>query len=256
MLWSAASWCPQLGRELCDVPCIKNYLNHPRNTAVEDLRTEIYVPLQGRSLTEGARKMKRAARIVVCLMPLTVPSWAQNTAPTEPDRFQELHFLLGAWEGEGQGRPGKSQVSREYALVLDGRFIEVRNRSFYPPQEGNPGEDHRDVGFISFDSARGKHVLRQFHVEGFVNQYVHESTSEDDKTLVFVTEAIENIPAGFRARETYILVGEDELVERFELAEPGKDFELYSETRLRRVSRQAPSGFERQGVKESSSYRP
>lgn len=181
-------------------------------------------------MREGARTMEAVA---LYLMLLTAPSGAQT--PPEPDRFEAFRFFLGAWEGEGQGQPGRSRVSCEYTLVLDGRFIEVRNRSIYAPQEGNPGEDHRDVGFISFDGARGKHVLRQFHVEGFVNQYVHESTSDDGKTLVFVTEAIENIPAGWRARETY-LVGEDELVERFELAEPGKDFELYSEARLRRVS--------------------
>jgi len=172
--------------------------------------------------------------VALYLMLLTAPSGSQT--PPEPDRFEALRFFLGAWEGEGQGQPGKSQVNREYVLVLDGRFIEVRNRSLYAPQEGNPGEDHRDVGFISFDSTRGKHVLRQFHVEGFVNQYVHESTSDDGKTLVFVTEAIENIPAGWRARETYLLVGEDALLERFELAEPGKDFEIYTENRLRRVS--------------------
>jgi hypothetical protein len=161
---------------------------------------------------------------------------AAAQAPSERDRFEAFRFFLGAWEGEGEGKPGKSQVSREYALVLDGRFIEVRNRSFYPPQEKNKGEDHRDVGYISFDAARGKHVFRQFHVEGFVNQYVHQSTSEDGKTIVFVSEAIENIPPGWRARETYVLTGPDQLIERFELAEPGTDFELYSETRLRRVS--------------------
>jgi hypothetical protein len=164
------------------------------------------------------------------------PARAQSTQPAESDRFQAFRSFLGKWEGEGEGQPGKSRVSREYALVLDGRFIEVKNRSLYAPQEGNAGEDHRDIGYISFDSARGKHVLRQFHVEGFVNQYVHESASDDGKTLVFVTEAIENIPPGWRARETYILVGPDELVERFELAEPGKDFELYTENRLRRVA--------------------
>lgn len=36
-------------------------------------------------------------------------------------------------------------------------------------------------------------------------------------------------------RETYIVLGPDEFVERFELAEPGKDFGLYSQSRLRRV---------------------
>jgi hypothetical protein len=171
--------------------------------------------------------------LALILMVLTPPLEAQT--PPKPDRFETFQFFLGAWEGEGKGKPGTSRVNREYTLVLDGRFIEVKNRSIYAPQEGNPGEDHRDIGYISFDSARGKHVLRQFHVEGFVNQYVHESTSDGGKTIVFVTEAIENIPPGWRARETYILEGSDELIERFELAEPGKDFELYTENRFRRL---------------------
>lgn len=172
--------------------------------------------------------------VVLTLMLLTTTAVPQT--PTAPDRFEAFRFFLGSWEGAGEGRPGKSRMNREYTLILDGRFIEVRNRSVYAPQEKNPGEDHRDVGYLSFDSNRKKHVLRQFHVEGFVNQYVHESTSEDGKTLTFASEAIENIPSGWRARETYILAGPDELVERFELAEPGKDFELYSEARLRRVA--------------------
>jgi len=179
--------------------------------------------------------MRGAVRIAVCFMLLTVPSWAQSTAPMEPDRFQALRFFLGAWQGEGQGQPGKSQVNREYTLVLDGRFIEVRNRSIYAPQEGNPGEDHRDIGYISFDSARGKHVLRQFHVEGFVNQYVHDSTSEDGKTLTFVTEAIENIPAGWRARLALTPQGPDAFLEEFDLAAPGKDFEPYVRHRWTRA---------------------
>jgi hypothetical protein len=52
--------------------------------------------------------------------------------------------------------------------------------------------------------------------------------------ISFETEAIENIPAGFRARETYTVTGPNEFVERFELAEPGKEFEIYSETHFRR----------------------
>ena len=59
-------------------------------------------------------------------------------------------------------------------------------------------------------------------------------SSADGKTIVFTTEGIENIPAGYRARETYKIIGADEFVEVFELAEPGKDFELYSESHHRR----------------------
>jgi hypothetical protein len=52
--------------------------------------------------------------------------------------------------------------------------------------------------------------------------------------VVFTSEGIENIPSGWRARETYRLVSDDEFVEVFELAEPGKEFAVYSETRLKR----------------------
>ena len=54
------------------------------------------------------------------------------------------------------------------------------------------------------------------------------------KTILFTTEGIENIPVGWRAREAYKMLGVDELVEFFELTEPGKDFEVYSEGHFKR----------------------
>lgn len=111
----------------------------------------------------------------------------------------------------------------------------MRNRSEYPIQDKNPkGEIHEDEGFFSFDRTRKRLVLRQFHVEGFVNQYVQDPESSSQK-LVFRTESIENIPAGWRARETYVIHGPDEYEEIFELAEAGKGFELYSRAHLKRV---------------------
>jgi hypothetical protein len=148
------------------------------------------------------------------------------------DPFEAIAFLVGRWEGTSDGQPGKGTVRREYLRVLNSRFIRVHNRSEYPPQEKNPkGEVHEDDGFLSFDRARKRLVLRQFHIEGFVNQYVQEPGA----TLVFTSEAIENIPAGWRARETYTVLGPDEFEELFELSEPGKAFELYSRARLKRV---------------------
>ena len=119
--------------------------------------------------------------------------------------------------------------------VLGARFIQVRNRSTYPPQEKNPkGEKHEDIGFFSYDKSTKKFVLRQFHIEGFVNQFAAESISEDRRTIVSVSTAIENITPGWRARETYRILNNNEFVETFALAEPNHHFNTYSETHFRR----------------------
>jgi hypothetical protein len=143
-----------------------------------------------------------------------------------------IQFMAGEWRGATQGKPGKSsEATRTCELILDGRYLHCRTKAVYPQQAANPkGETHQDWAIFSFDRSRKKIVMRQFHVEGFVNQY-----SADDK-LVFESEAIENIPPGWRARESYRIVNGNEFIETFELAEPGKDFEVYSEGRYRRVS--------------------
>ncbi len=143
--------------------------------------------------------------------------------------------MIGTWKGEQAGEPGRGTAERTYQFVLDGRFIQETNTSRYPPEAGKTsGEIHHHLSMIGYDSARKRLVFRQFHTEGFVNTYVEEPNA-DPKTIVFTSEAIENIPAGYRARETYRVVSDDEFVERFEIAEPGKDFALYSEAHLKRV---------------------
>jgi hypothetical protein len=151
--------------------------------------------------------------------------------------WEPLYFLLGKWEGIGSGQPGSGQYIRSYELILNDRFIYGRNKSTYPPQDNNPeGEVHEDWGFISYDKGRKTFVYRQFHVEGFVNQYVMEYLAPDGKEIVFVSESIENIPAGWRAKESYQVISSDEFIETFELAEPGKDFQVYTQCHLRKVT--------------------
>ena len=157
----------------------------------------------------------------------------QGSSP--PDRFAALRFLNGNWRGDQAGQPGRGTSERTYQFILNDRFLQETNTSTYPPQEkNNSGEVHRHMSVISYDTARKRFVFRQFHTEGFVNTYLQQP-SADDKAIVFASEAIENIPAGYRARETYTIIGRDEFTERFEIAEPGKDFKLYSEAHLKRV---------------------
>lgn len=167
-----------------------------------------------------------------------LPSIANGQATKQDSTWLPLKTMIGTWTGTSEGQPGKGRYDRSYEKILNGKFIEVKNTSTYPPSKENPkGEVHKDQGFISFDKERKTFVLRQFHIEGFVTQYRLESISPDGTTIVFISESIENIPAGFRAKETYHLNGADEFTETFELAEPGKDFELYSKAVLKRVKK-------------------
>jgi len=53
--------------------------------------------------------------------------------------------------------------------------------------------------------------------EQVVTNWPVATNSADGKTLRFVTESIENIPDGWRERETYKVVNQDEFTEVFEL---------------------------------------
>jgi hypothetical protein len=147
-----------------------------------------------------------------------------------------FNYFIGSWQGNGQGKAGHSHVERKYEFVLNNKFLFLQNKSIYEPQENNPnGEVHEDWGFISYDRARETYVFRQFHIEGFVNQYLLERIAEDGQSISFVTEEIENISPGWQAKESYRIIGPDEFVEVFELAAPGKGFKIYSESRFYRV---------------------
>jgi len=170
------------------------------------------------------------AILVSLFLGLTFPQSA-----AKDDFLATVGFFEGRWQGTGTGEPGNATVERDYRFVLGGRFLQAKNVSRWAPRDKNPkGEVHEDVGLLSYDRARKTIVYRQFHIEGFVNQYAMQAIT-DPKTLVFVSEAIENIAPGWRARETYHILGSDEFEEVFELAAPGKGFELYSKCRLRRV---------------------
>lgn len=146
-----------------------------------------------------------------------------------------FNSFIGEWTGKGEGDPGKGDYERSYHFIFNKKFIEIKNKSEYPPSDKNPkGEVHEDIGYLSYDKMKKTFILRQFHKEGFVNQYLLDSISADGKVFIFTTESIENIPSGWKARETYKIVDKDNFIEIFELAEPGGNFNLYTKTEFHR----------------------
>lgn len=174
--------------------------------------------------------MKRALLIVLMAVPAVAFSQISHDSLWAP-----MRYFIGSWNGEGSGQLGTGKFERNYQWALNGNFIQVRNKAAYPPQEKSPqGEIHEDLGFISYNQLAKRFTLRQLHVEGTVIEYNLESISPDRKRFVFVSFEIENIPVGWRVREVYQIVSDDEYIETFEMAAPGKDFTVYSKATMKR----------------------
>lgn len=163
---------------------------------------------------------------------LVLPNIAFSQSLKKDSVWLPFKEFIGEWKGNGTGVDGDGTYDRSYTLIMNKNYIEVKNKTTYGPTKDNPkGYQHEDIGYISYDKQQKTFVFRQFHIEGFVNEYKLESISADKKTLVFISESIENIPAGWRARETYI-ISDDGIAEEFDLAEPGKEFEKYTRAQL------------------------
>ena len=108
--------------------------------------------------------------VLAAVLLLQTPAAAPSPAP--PDPWAAVRFMEGEWTGESEGEPGKGTVKRAYRFVLGNKFLHEQNVSTYPPQPKNEkGEVHEHWSFFSHDKARHTLVLRQFHQEGFVNQF-------------------------------------------------------------------------------------
>lgn len=170
--------------------------------------------------------------LLMLLLPL-----ASSTQLTKKDSlWLPFKEFIGEWQGTGTGVDGAGTYERSYKQVLNKNYIEVRNKTVYAPNEkAKNGYTHEDVGYISYDKMRKTFIFRQFHAEGFMNQYKLDSISADKKALVFVSEAIENIPSGWRAKEVFN-IADGKLVEIFYLAEPGKEFAEYTRANLNKAN--------------------
>jgi hypothetical protein len=153
---------------------------------------------------------------------------AAAAAPAPADPWGPVRHLVGTWESEGTAGPGP--IRWTFDFTPGAQFLEVHGSSIL----GRPGAGPEpEMGRISRDGARGRLVWRQFTAGGQVNQYLLERSG--GAALVFVTESAESLPPGSRARLTLGGAAPDEILAVFEIAEPGKDFAVVGESRIRRI---------------------
>ncbi len=167
--------------------------------------------------------------IIILLLALPQGLIAQQEKPKGIDILQYLENVLGGeWDGEESGKAGIGTGDRSYQWIFNNKYLFQKNTSVFEPQPQNEsGETHKDWAFFSYDGIRDKIVLREFHNEGFVIQYVLDSLSADLKTWVFNCESIENLPPGWKARLTIIMEDDYTFNEFFDLAAPDKDYDRF-----------------------------
>ncbi|GLH72722.1 hypothetical protein GETHLI_12240 [Geothrix limicola] len=173
--------------------------------------------------------------LVLTLGCLAGPVAFAQAPETKPDPWAPIRFMAGAWRGTASGEPGEGTAVRRYEFILQDRFLHERNTSTFPPQAKNKaGEVHEHWGFFSYDKKRKTLLFRQFHQESFVVTYAFNPALSTPAKLVFDSEAFENIPSTWKARETYERISADEFTETFEVAQADKPFAIYSRNHFRR----------------------
>jgi len=147
--------------------------------------------------------------------------------------FDRVSFIIGEWNGGGSGfGNNESQIKSSFQLLMDGKYIEVKNESLFEPTEENPeGEHHIDKGFISYDKQRNLIVFRQFNSEGYFNQYVLNDSLSNENTIVFETEFIENFVPNGKAKWTIRKISENEIKTIFDVSF-GKEFSCFGTNKL------------------------
>lgn len=173
-------------------------------------------------------------KLLIAILLLPVILFAQGNSLVSV--WEPFEYFVGKWDGHETGRAGVGKGDRSYQFIMGSHYLFMKNISRFEPQEKNPdGEIHEDWTIFSFDETRQKFIVRQFNIEGFVNQFVLDSLVNRNNTFVFTTESSENAPPGLRARLTYYIRNKDEFRETFEIAMPGKDFVLFLENFWQRI---------------------
>ena len=174
--------------------------------------------------------MKKITLVVLGLILTSGVSFGQTNS------FDKIKFILGEWHGTGSGFGNeKSRIESSFQLVMDEKYIEVKNESIFEPTEKKPeGEHHIDKGFISYDKNRDLIIYRQFNKEGYVNQYLLNDTLSNDSILVFETEMIENFVPGGKARWTIKKKSETQIETIFDVSFPNKKYSCFGISKLKK----------------------
>ena len=172
-------------------------------------------------------KVISAAAIVLLLLNLVIAQ--ESSAKTSLD---ELQFLIGEWEGVGEGGPGAGKGVFSFAFDLQNKTIVRKNYAEYPSTASRPRVRHDDLMVIYLDRASNQILANYFDSEGQQINY-KVTPSSDHEAVTFLSEPSASQP---RYRLSYRKLKGGTLRGKFEIAPPGQSevFKTYLEWSARK----------------------
>jgi hypothetical protein len=173
--------------------------------------------------------MKIVSAVVMMLLLLSL-TYAQQ--PPKPTSLDDLRFLIGEWEGVGEGGPGSGKGVFSFAFDLQNKAIVRKNYAEYPSTASRPAIRHDDLIVIYLDRASNQILASYFDSEGQQINY-QVTPSSDHEGVTFLSEASASQP---RNRLSYKKVKDGTLSGKFEIAPPGQPdaFKTYLEWTARK----------------------
>ncbi len=175
----------------------------------------------------GSMKLKTGIFLVLvgCTVFQSVAQTMSNQAQDQTNYIGVIAgYLSGSWKSNPDACIGIGEANKVNKVVLDSNFFLMETKATFDVEENNR---HEDKKFISYNKLTDKLILREFHSEGFVNEYEVDSMSTDLKYIVFLSRALENMPDGWKARMTIQIIDDGNYREQFDMARPGEPFRQY-----------------------------
>lgn len=159
--------------------------------------------------------MRNISAAIMILFLLSLAS-AQETP--KPSSLDDLRFLIGEWEGVGEGGPGLGKGAFSFAFDLQNKAIVRKNYAEYPSTASQPAIRHDDLIIIYLD--RASHQVLANYFDSEVQQITYRVTpSSDRQAVTFLSEASASQP---RYRLSYLRLKDGTLSGKFEIAPPGQ----------------------------------
>ncbi len=152
-----------------------------------------------------------------------------SVAAQNSQKWQQWQWLLGEWNGEGNGQPGEGAGSFSFESALNANILIRKSYAVFATTANKPAFRHDDIMTI-YNDAEGQPLKAiYFDNEGHT---IHYAVTVGEKKIVFVSEKMPNMPI---FRLTYNQTDNTTVNVCFEFSKDGDHFTPYIEGKSKKI---------------------